>query len=149
MRPPRAGAHGRQAVAGLAALALLPLLASCGGRGLYWPVVPPDLPPPRVVGDAADGSTVSLVRTQWILVRLPADPASGYRWSYELSKDRALYPSGETPRFMAAPGAATGDQVFTFRAEAPGTTGVRFSYRNPDAPQMPAAKTIAFDVVSR
>jgi inhibitor of cysteine peptidase len=143
--------NGKLATAALLALCV----TACGGeRGLYWPVVPPDVPAPRVVDDGAAGSTVDIARTQWILVRLPADPASGYRWSYELGKDRVLYPSGDTPRFEPSPagspaGAAPGASVFTFRAEGVGTTGARFLYRRVGEPDSQPARIVAFDVVAR
>jgi len=130
------------------ALASIALLASCGSpRGPYWPVIPPDLPPPRVVSGDADGTTIDVVRTQWLIVRLPADAPGGYRWTFELGKDRVLYPSGDTPR--AAEGTAAPATEFVFRAEGTGTTSVRFLYRNPDQPQSPPARTLAFDVVAR
>ena len=139
---------GALAAARLLAGALaLAALAGCGGRGLYWPVIPPDLPPPRVVDDAANGSSVDLVRTQWLLVRLPV-AADGYTWSYDVGGDRNLYPSGESPRFEPADGSGR-SVIFTFRAEGTGTSSLRFAYRNADAPQMPPARSVAFDVVAR
>lgn len=129
------------------------LVTACGGpRGLYWPVVPPDLPPPRVVGEAANGATVDLVRTQWLLVQLPSERDGPNRWTWELGKDKALYPSGDTPRATSPGGSEPGagsSTIYTFRAEAAGTTSVRFVYRNTDQPQSPPAKVVAFDVVAR
>jgi predicted secreted protein len=137
----------------LATALAVQLLAGCGGpRGLYWPVIPPDLPPPRVADAPADGTRVDLVRTQWLLVRLPADPSSGYKWSCELGGDRVLYPSGETPRFepaAAAGGSGTGTTIFTFRADGTGTTSTRCLYRRVGEPAAAPAKVVAFDVVAR
>lgn len=133
----------------VAAALLIALLAGCGSpRGPYWPVVPRDLPPPRLVTADAEGGTVDVVRTQWLIVRLPADAASGNRWSVELGKDRVLYPSGDTPRPAPTAGGPSTDTEFVFRAEGTGTTSLRFVYRNPDQPQSPPAKTVAFDVVA-
>lgn len=138
---------GRRWLARATLITSLALLASCESpRGPYWPVIPPDLPPPRVVSGDADGTTIDVVRTQWLIVRLPVDAPSGYRWTFELGKDRVLYPSGDTPRNAEGTAAAT---EFVFRAEGTGTTSVRFLYRNPDQPQSPPAKTLAFDVVAR
>ena len=141
-------AHAGRVVALAAAL----VLTACGGpRGLYWPVVPPDLPAPRVVGEAASGSTVDLVRTQWLLVQLPVERDGVNRWTWDIGKDKLLYPSGDTPRSVSADGSdpSAGNMVYTFRAEGVGTTSLRFIYRNPDQPQSPPAKVVAFDVVAR
>jgi predicted secreted protein len=125
-------------------------LAACSGpRAPYWPIVPPDLPPPRVVSESANGSTVDVVRTQWVNVVLPAEGEGPNRWTYLLGKDAVLYPSGDTPRYDALQGAVSGNAIFSFRAEAKGTTSVTFVYRNRDDPQSAAVKTVFFDVVSR
>ena len=124
-------------------------LAGCSSWGYerlptYWPIIPRDLPAPAVLSDPIDGSTVDIVRTQMIRVRLPADQKGDNRWTYELGKDRVLFPADLTPRFE------DGDtQVFTFRAEGTGTTSVRFTYRDPAQPQTPPARTVALDVVAR
>lgn len=122
------------------------VLAGCARLGMptYWPIIPPDLPPPRVVSDSANGSTVDIARTQMIRVRLAADQDSPNRWTYELGKDRVLYPADITPRFVEP-----NEQEFTFRAEGEGTTSVRFTYHDPAQPQTPSSKSIAFDVVAR
>jgi hypothetical protein len=142
----------RRTLQAIAAVAAAGVVTACGGpRGLYWPLFPPDLPPPRVVGEAANGSTVDIVRTQWLLVRLPVERDGVNRWTYDLGKDRILYPSGDTPR-SAGPGEsdpAPDSTVYTVRAEGTGTTSVRFVYRNPAEPQSPPAKVVAFDVVAR
>ena len=144
--PAKAGTQRRW----FSAAALVALLAGCGGpRGLYWPIIPPDLPPPRLVSGDADGATVDVVRTQWVIVRLPVEPASGNRWTVELGKDRVLYPSGDTPRDAQSASAGTPATEFVFRAEGVGTTSVRFLYRNPDQPLAPPARSLAFDVVAR
>jgi len=141
----RAGRSGR----GLAVLGLVALLGACASPyAPYWPVIPRDLPPPRLVTGDANGSSVDLVRTQWLIVRLPAD-MPGYRWSFELGKDRVLYPSGDTPRDAPAVNGGAPAVEFVFRAEGTGTTGVRFLYVNPDQPQAAPARTLAFDVVAR
>ncbi len=137
---------------GLAVAAAAVALAGCAGpRGPYWPIIPPDIPPPRVVGAAADGSTVAIVRTQWLLVQLPVERDSINRWFSDIGKDRVLYPSGDTPRSIAPGGSdpAPGNAIYTFRAEGTGTTSLRFVYRNPESSQSPPVKTVAFDVVAR
>jgi len=135
------------------AFALAALLAGCTGTyatyGPYWPIIPRDVPPPRLVTGDANGAPIDIVRTQWLIVRLPADAASGNRWSYEIDKDRVLYPSGDTPRPAPTDGGPSTEVEFVFRAEGTGTTSLRFVYRNPDQPQAPPARTLAFDVVAR
>jgi predicted secreted protein len=133
----------------LAALALVALVGACSSQyAPYWPIIPRDLPPPRLVSADANGSTVDVVRTQWLIVRLPTD-MPGYRWTLELTKDRVLYPSGDTPRDAAAANGGAPAIEFVLRAEGTGTTGVRFVYDRPDEPRATPARTVAFDVVSR
>jgi predicted secreted protein len=127
-----------------AAVLLAVTLAACDTIPTYWPLVPAAVPDPRVVTDSVDGAAVDLARTQMISIRLPADSQSDNRWTYELGKDPVLYPADLTPRFEDAQ-----TQVFTFRAERPGTTSVRFTYHDPAQPQTPPVKTVAFEVVAR
>jgi len=130
-------------------LGVVALLGACASPyGPYWPIIPRDLPPPRLVTGDANGSTVDIVRTQWLIVRLPAD-MPGYRWRVELGKDRVLYPSGDTPRDAQAADGGVPALEFVFRAEGTGTTGVRFLYANADQPQAAPARTVSFDVVAR
>jgi hypothetical protein len=133
---------------GVALLGLAVLLGGCASPyGPYWPIIPRDLPPPRLVTGDANGSTVDVVRTQWLIVRLPSD-LPGNRWSVEVGKDRVLYPSGDTPRDAQAVNGGVPAVEFVFRAEGTGTTSMRFLYRNPDQPQAPPARTLAFDVIA-
>lgn len=146
MRPLPAPLRGFAAALAIAgALAL----AGCGGsRGLYWPVIPPDLPAPRLVDESANGGRVTLQRTQWLLVRLPIEANGPFRWTWEASGDDNIYPSAITPRYETDR-AGVRNEILTFRAEAAGTARLRFTYRNLEAPQLPAARTVAFDVVAR
>jgi len=149
MRSRLPAAPARVRVRGLAALAVVGLVGACtSAQAPYWPIIPRDLPPPRLVTGDANGSTVDVVRTQWLIVRLPAD-LPGNRWSFELGKDRVLYPSGDTPRDAPVPAGAAPAVEFVFRAEGTGTTSMRFLYRDPDQPQATPARTLAFDVVAR
>lgn len=135
-------------VASLLAASLAGCAAPYNTYGPYWPVIPPDVPAPRLVHGDTAGAPVDVVRTQWVIVRLPDDARSGNRWSYEVGKDRVLYPSGDTPRPAPAISGPSTETEFVFRAEGTGTTSLRFIYRNPDQPQAPPAKSIAFDVVA-
>jgi hypothetical protein len=137
----------------IAAWLLVASLAGCTAPyttyGPYWPIIPPDLPPPRLVTGDSTAATVDVLRTQWLIVRLPDDGNGGNRWSYEVGKDRVLYPSGDTPRPAPTNGGPSTETEFVFRAEGTGTTSLRFVLRNPDQPQAPPARTLAFDVVAR
>jgi predicted secreted protein len=149
--PANAGTQRRCFWVALLATALTACSGPYAQMGPYWPIIPRDLPPPRVVGDSANGTTVDVVRTQWLNVVLPGEANSANRWTYVLGgKDEALlYPSGDTPRYESVVGAPGSNAIFTFRAEGTGTTNVTFVYRNRDDPQAAAVKTVSFDVVSR
>jgi hypothetical protein len=130
------------------ALAATLLLAGCGHLpGPFWPVIPPDIPAPKLVDESANGGSVALARTQWLLVRLPIEANGPFRWTYEATGD-TVYASGVTPRYETD-AAGVRNEILTFRAEAPGTAKLRFAYRNLETPHLPPARIVAFDVVAR
>jgi hypothetical protein len=109
-------------------------------------VIPPDIPAPKLVDESTNAGSVTLARTQWLLVRLPIEANGPFRWTYEVAGD-ALYPSGITPRFETDQ-AGVRNEILTFRAEGTGKATLRFAYRNLDSPQLPPARIVAFDVVA-
>ena len=117
----------------------------------------PPVPPAKSVDASVNGTTVALVRTQQLELRLPGNATTGYRWSYALTGDLMLYPSGVTPVFITdtPPQGQTvvgagGTSVFTFRADGVGTTHVKLEYRRPwEGDDVAPAQVIAFDATAQ
>lgn len=69
-----------------------------------------------------------------ITISLPANPSTGYSWTYEMSEDDIL--CEELTKFIPARGGDTaigkgGKQVWVFRAENPGSVAITFTYKRP------------------
>jgi predicted secreted protein len=136
-------------------LVAVSVIAGCAFYDRTTVFVPP-IPPAKSVDATVDGTKVALARTQQLELRLPSNATTGYRWSYVLSGDLMLYPSGVTPVFAPdtaaegqTPVGAGGLSVFTFRADGVGTTHVKFEYRRPwEGNDVPPAKVIAFDATA-
>ena len=132
-----------------------PAIAGCAFYDKTTVFVPP-IPPAKSVDATVDGAKVALARTQQLELRLPSNATTGYRWSYVLSGDLMLYPSGVSPMYIPDPPpegqtlvGAGGTSVYTFRADGIGTTHVKFEYRRPwEGDDGPPAKVIAFDATS-
>jgi hypothetical protein len=112
----------------------------------YGAIIPPDIPAPKLVDERANGATVTVQRTQWLLVKLAIQENGPWRWTFEIDGDRNVYPSGVTPRYETD-AAGVRNEILTFRGESAGKAGLRFAYRNFEAPQLPPARIVAFDVI--
>jgi predicted secreted protein len=137
-------------------IALVPVVvAGCAFYDKTTVFVPP-IPPAKTIDASIDGREVALTRTQQLELRLASNATTGYRWTYALSGDLMLYPSGPTPTFVpdAPPGStlvgAGGTDVYIFRADGVGTTHVKFEYRRPwEGDDVPPAKVVAFDATAK
>src|SRR5262245_62616297 len=63
------------------------------GCGVFAKKEPPP-PPPVTVSTAQSGTSVELAPGQAVIVRLPSNPTTGYRWVYVEPKDAVLRVDG-------------------------------------------------------
>ncbi len=120
------------------ALYLLLMLVVAAGCG----------PAPRTVTEVDRGSQVHLRVGQTLEVRLAANPTTGYTWDLTAVDRTVLQPVGE-PRFERGRKQALGSggtMIWTFRAQAPGTTVLRLEYRRFWEAQSPPADTFEITV---
>jgi len=93
-------------------------------------------PPPEPVTVSADqsGTSVALASGQDLVVRLPSNPTTGYRWIYVEPKDAVLRVDGpSTYEAQSAGGAAGagGTEIWKLAPLKPGQQQLRFEYRRP------------------
>jgi inhibitor of cysteine peptidase len=93
-------------------------------------------PPPAPVTVSADqsGTSVALASGQDLVVRLPSNPTTGYRWIYVEPKDAVLRVDGpSTYEAQSAGGAAGagGTEIWKLAPLKPGQQQLRFEYRRP------------------
>ena len=92
-------------------------------------------PPPAPVTVSAEqsGTSVALTSGQDLVVRLPSNPSTGYRWIYVEPKDAVLRVDG--PSSFEAQSAATagagGTEIWKLAPFKPGQQQLRFEYRRP------------------
>lgn len=92
-------------------------------------------PPPVTVSPAQSGTSVELASGQSLLVRLPSNPSTGYRWIYVEPKDAVLRVDGPST-FEAAQSAgntagAGGTEIWKLAPLKAGQQQLRFEYRRP------------------
>ncbi|MDA1004529.1 MAG: protease inhibitor I42 family protein [Chloroflexi bacterium] len=108
-----------------------------------------DRPDEIQLTQADNGATVRLAQGGTLLVALPSNPSTGYRWWVAEGSGAALelidvryVPPGST---MPVVGAA-GTEVFRFRAVAPGVTSLVLDYARGFEPGVPATSTFTVSV---
>ncbi|NDV13990.1 protease inhibitor I42 family protein [Crenobacter caeni] len=86
-----------------------------------------------VLTEADNGLAVTLVRSQALLVELPAQPGTGYGWSWQMRGAALLEADGEPVFLPEKPGLAGGRglEQWTLRARARGQGVLVFEYRRP------------------
>jgi inhibitor of cysteine peptidase len=92
-------------------------------------------PQPVTVSAAQSGTSVELAAGQALLVRLPSNPTTGYRWVYVEPKDAVLRVDGPSA-FEAAQSAANtagagGTEIWKLAPLKAGQQQLRFEYRRP------------------
>jgi inhibitor of cysteine peptidase len=99
----------------------------------------------------AGGGTYRLARNEEVVVRLPENPTTGYRWHITHSGDGELVPTGDAHVMGpdgATPGAA-GQRVLRFVARKSGSVSLKAVMRRPweaaDAAQETRVYTFAIE----
>jgi len=93
-------------------------------------------PPPEPVSVSADqsGTSVALASGQDLVVRLPSNPTTGYRWIYVEPKDAVLRvdgPSSYEAQIAGGAAGAGGTEIWKLAPLKPGQQQLRFEYRRP------------------
>ena len=108
-------------------------------------------PPPAPVTVSAEqsGTSVALTSGQDLVVRLPSNPSTGYRWIYVEPKDAVLRVDGpssfETQSAGGAVGAG-GTEVWKLAPFKPGQQQLRFEYRRPWEQDVAPSKIATYSV---
>ena len=104
------------------------------GCGLFKSAPKPP-PPPVTVSAAQTGASVELAANQDLVVRLPSNPTTGYRWIYVEPKDAVLRVDGpstfESTQTAGGVVGAGGTEVWKLAPLKPGLQQLRFEYRRP------------------
>jgi inhibitor of cysteine peptidase len=92
-------------------------------------------PEPVTVSATQSGTAVALATGQNLVVRLPSNPSTGYRWIYVEPKDAVLRVDGpstfEAAQSPAGTVGAGGIEIWKLAPLKPGTQQLRFEYRRP------------------
>ena len=117
-------------VSGVLATAMI-VVAGCG----LFTSAPKPPPPPVTVSAAESGASVELAANQDLVVRLPANPSTGYRWIYVEPKDAVLRVDGpstfESTQTAGGGVGAGGTEIWKLAPLKPGLQQLRFEYRRP------------------
>lgn len=108
---------------------------------------PVEMPVTASLSDS--GGTASLIPYQPLVVRLPANPSTGYRWRYVATGDDVLRLetiNGEAPAPNGMVG-VPGDQVWSFRAQGSGRAVLTYFYERPWEKDTPPAQTFMLNVM--
>jgi len=137
--PARPEARRRALAAAAAALGAAALLAACAALA------------PRDVDAGPADSVVKLARGDTLVVRLDANPSTGYSWTALDAAPAILVPDGEPvyrPREAAANTAGAGGvTTFRLRAISAGRGTLAFAYRRAWDTGVPPARMVRYIVV--
>ena len=125
----------------LLTLGLVSLLNGCAPS-----LFPVEMPVTASLSDS--GGTASLIPYQPLVVRLPANPSTGYSWSYTVKGDDVLRldsVSGVVPTANGMVG-TSGDEVWSFRAQGSGNAVLTYIYARPWEKNALPAKTFTLKV---
>ena len=111
--------------------AVVVVVAGCG----LFKSAPKPPPSPVTVSAAQTGTSVELAANQDLVVRLPSNPSTGYRWIYVEPKDAVLRVDGpstfETTQTAAGAAGSGGTEIWKLAPVKPGLQQLRFEYRRP------------------
>jgi inhibitor of cysteine peptidase len=125
-----------------AAMAALPF-AACASKK-----APP--PAPLNVTDANSGDSVALARNQQLVVRLPSNPTTGYRWALAQQSTPVLEPEG-APTHEKGAGAegASGTETWRFAPTQAGEGTLRLEYRRLWEADTAPARVVSYKITVR
>lgn len=127
---------------------LIPLFAALAVTGCLPPsLFPTEMPVTASLSDSGD--VASLIQGQPLVVRLPANPSTGYSWTFTVVGDDVLRldsVSGEAPAPNGMVG-VPGEQVWSFRAQGVGRVVLTYVYTRPWEKHMAPAQTFTLTVV--
>lgn len=83
---------------------------------------------------AAMPTALAADQGETVAIELPANPSTGYSWTYTFSEDNIL--KEDSSGYIPTPGKEEtvgrgGKQVWIFRAVNPGSVGITFTYQRP------------------
>ena len=96
----------------------------------------------------SNGRTVELRTDQELLVRLPGNPAMGYRWSLAAAPAAVLKLQG-LPAIERDPGGGPVVEIWRFTTAHTGQQVLVFDYRLPWETDAPPARQLSFTVTVR
>jgi inhibitor of cysteine peptidase len=134
---------GRCARILIAATVAVALLAACASK--------PPPPAPLSVTEANSGGTVALALDQRLIVKLPSNPSTGYRWSVAQQTAGVLEPEG-APTFERGPDAsagAAGTEIWKFVPTKAGEETLRLEYRRLWEADAAPARVVSYKVTVR
>jgi inhibitor of cysteine peptidase len=107
-------------------------------------------PEPVTVSAAQTGTSVALAADQALLVRLPSNPTTGYRWIYVEPKDAVLRVDGPSTYEAVQTGGnvagAGGIEIWKLAPLKPGAQQLRFEYRRPWEQDIAPSQVVTYPV---
>ena len=106
-------------------------------------------PEPVTVSAAQSGTSVALASGQDLVVRLPSNPTTGYRWIYVEPKDAVLRVDGPSSYEAQSAGGAAGaggTEIWKLAPLKPGQQQLRFEYRRPWEQDVAPSKVATYTV---
>jgi inhibitor of cysteine peptidase len=129
--------------------ALLGLATACGGGDDDDAALPTEV---QLTG-ADDGAVIQLALGGQLIVALASNLTTGFSWSVGEDSDAGLVLQGE-PRYAPAGSTspvvgAGGTEVFSFKAQEPGTSHLILEYKRPFEPGVAPEQTFGVTVEIR
>ena len=120
--------------------AMVVLAGAAALSGCAPSLFPVEMPVTASLGDS--GGTATLIPYQPLVVRLPANPSTGYSWRYVVAGDDVLRLdtiNGVAPAPNGMVGVA-GEEVWSFRAQGTGRAVLTYVYERSWEQNTPPAK---------
>ena len=110
----------------------------------------PKPPEPVTVSAAQSGTSVALASGQALVVHLPTNPTTGYRWAYVEPKDAVLRVDGpstyEASQSAGNAVGAGGTEIWKLAPLKAGQQQLRFEYRRPWEQDVAPAQVVTYTV---